>query len=80
MIHNHFILHYFKPYSLVSLEKMSHVFGCTVKEMEEVVSKLIVNGRMDGMKLGDRVRIDAYAKKLCVKDLKLPRGGQEGGE
>ena len=71
MIRDRCILQYFKPYSSVSLEKMGNVFGCTVKEMEEAVSKLIVNGGMDGMKLGDRVRIDAYAKTLCVEDSKV---------
>jgi hypothetical protein len=47
---------------------MGCVFGCGAKEMEEVVAKLISTGGMDDMKLGGRVRIDAYAKTLCVED------------
>ncbi len=68
MIRDRCILQYFQPYSSVSLEKMGCVFGCGAKEMEEVVSKLISSGGMDGMNLGGRVRIDAYAKTLCVED------------
>ena len=68
MIRDRCILQYFQPYSSVSLEKMGCVFGCGAKEMEEVVAKLISTGEMDGMKLGGRVRIDAYAKTLCVED------------
>jgi hypothetical protein len=69
MIRDRCIVQYFQPYSSVSLEKMGCVFGCSVKEMEEVVSKLISSGGgMDGMKLGGRVRIDAYAKTLSIED------------
>jgi hypothetical protein len=69
MIRDRCIVQYFQPYSSVSLEKMGCVFGCSVKEMEEVVSKLIRSGGMDGMKkLGGRVRIDAYAKTLSIED------------
>lgn len=68
MIRDRCILQYFQPYSSVSLEKMGSVFGCDVKEMEGVVSKLISSGGMDGMKFGGRVRIDAHAKTLGVED------------
>lgn len=68
MIRDRCILQYFQPYSSVCLDKMGCVFGCSVKEMEEVVSKLISSGGMEGMKLGGRVRIDAHAKTLCVED------------
>ena len=68
MIRDRCIVQYFQPYSSVSLEKMGCVFGCSVKEMEVVVSKLISSGGMDRMKLGGRVRIDAYAKTLSIED------------
>mmetsp|Transcript_11235 Transcript_11235/g.24713 ORF Transcript_11235/g.24713 Transcript_11235/m.24713 type:complete len:571 (+) Transcript_11235:101-1813(+) len=67
MIRDRCIVQYFQPYSSVSLEKMGNVFGCTVKEMEDVVAKLISNGGVDGLSLGEGARINALDKTLSVE-------------
>lgn len=67
MIRDRCIVQYFQPYSSVSLEKMGVVFGCNAKEMESVVAKLISNGGVDGMPLGDGARINALDKTLSVE-------------
>ena len=69
MIRDRCIVQYFQPYSSVSLEKMGHVFGYdNVDEIEEVVAKLISNGGVDGMSLGNgRARINALDKTLSVE-------------
>ncbi|KAL7539557.1 hypothetical protein ACHAWF_006444 [Thalassiosira exigua] len=70
MIRDRCIVQYFQPYSSVSLEKMGKVFGCNAKEMEDVVAKLIGNGGVDGMPLGDGARINALDKTLSVEGQK----------
>ena len=67
MIPDRCIVQYFQPYSCVSLEKMGVVFGCTPKEMEEVVAKLISNGGVDGMELGKGARINAL--RPCIASI-----------
>lgn len=70
MIRERCVVQYCQPYSSVSLETMGRVFGCDINEIEEIASKLIERGGMDGMKLSSsgRVRIDAHAKTLSVED------------
>ena len=70
MIRDRCIVQYFQPYSSVSLEKMGDVFGCSVKEMEDVVAKLISNGGVDGISLGEGARINALEKTLNVEGAK----------
>lgn len=68
MIRDRCIVQYFCPYSSVSLERMGSVFGCSPKEMEDVVAKLISNGGGDdGLSLGEGARINAKDKTLSVE-------------
>lgn len=67
MIRDRCIVQYFQPYSSVSLERMGRVFGLGVGEMEEVVARLIGNGGVDGMSLGEGARINALEKTLSVE-------------
>lgn len=66
MIRDRCIVQYFSPYSAVSLEKMGAVFGQNVSEMEGIVAKLIKDGGVEGMSLGEGARIDAINKTLSV--------------
>lgn len=62
MIRDKCIEQYFQPYSSVSLEKMGNVFGCTLKEMEMIVVKLVGNGS-----LGEGARVNIADFTLCVE-------------
>ena len=62
MIRDKCIEQYFQPYSSASLEKMGNVFGCTLKEMEVIVVKLISNGS-----LGEGTRVNAADHTLRVE-------------
>lgn len=66
MIRDRCIVQYFSPYSSVSLEKMGAVFGQNVADMEEIVAKLIKNGGVEGMTLGEGARINSINKTLSV--------------
>ena len=69
MIRDRCIVQYFRPYSSVSLERMGRVFGCTAREMEGVVAKLLSADRCGGgMSLGEgRARINAHDGTLSVE-------------
>lgn len=62
MVRDKCIEQYFQPYSSASLEKMGNVFGCTLKEMEMVVVKLISNGS-----LGEEARVNIADFTLRVE-------------
>lgn len=66
MIRDRCIVQYFQPYSSVSLEKMGKVFGYSESDMEDIVAKLIINGGVHGMSLGEGARINSLEKTLSV--------------